>query len=234
MARARRAWSTIRDEVRTLLRETVTGDSYWSDAELLIYANLCQDMRVMQMVEAHEGWFTDRFEDDLVANQGEYTLPEGSDIVRRVLLKFPDTGLEVPLVRNERWSDSVVNSSSGSVADLGGAVPTYRLVGEVLLLEPAPTVSRTDGLVIEIEGLPARITADGSKFDLKFPSMFETLVTFDIWDVACGVEDAQGNVNQEVRGRLRSVHDRVAAAYLEAIQQRSYGRVFGRPYYLGD
>ena len=45
------------------------------------------DFRVMQMLEAHEGWFTDRFEDDLVANQGEYTSwcknwKLGSNVVR--------------------------------------------------------------------------------------------------------------------------------------------------------
>jgi hypothetical protein len=234
VARARRAWSTIRDEVRTLLRETTAADSYWSDAELLIYANLAMDFRVMQMLETHEGWFTDRFEDDLVANQGEYTLPEGTDRVKRILLKWPDTGLEVPLTRNERWSDSVVNGTSGSVADLGGALPTYRLVGEVLLLEPAPTVARTDGLVIEVEGLPARITGDASKFDLKFPSMFETLVTFDVWDVAYGVEDAQGNADPSARGRLQVLHSKIEAAFLDAVQQRTFGRVFGRPFNLGD
>jgi hypothetical protein len=234
MARARRAWSTIRDEVRTLLRETTAADSYWSDAELLIYANLCQDIRATQMLEAHEGWFTDRFEDDLVANQGEYTLPEGTDRVKRVLLKWSDTGLEVPLIRNERWSDSVTNNAGGSVAVLGGTLPTYRLVGEVLLLEPAPTEARTDGLVAEIESLPARITGDASKFDLKYPSMFETLITFDIWDMALGVEDAQGNVDTTVRGRLQTLHAKMEHAFSEAIQQRSFGRTFGRPYNLGD
>lgn len=234
MARTRRAWSDIRSDIRTLLRETTAADSYWTDAELLLYANLCQDMRASQMIEAHEGWFTDRFETDLVAGQGEYTIPEGTDRVKRVLLKYEDTGLELPLARNERWSDSVVNADTSAVGTLGGVTPTYRFVGEVLLLEPQPTVSRTNGLVLEVESLPARLTGDASKFDLKYPSMFETLLTFDVWDMALGVEDAQGNADVSVRGRLQGAHARVEAAFTAAVQMRSFGRTFSKPYNLGD
>jgi hypothetical protein len=233
MPRARRQWSLIRADIRNLLRETTAGLSFWTDAELLLYANLCQDLRVIQMMETHEGWFTDRFEANLVAGQAEYTVPEGTDRIKRVLLRFPDENLEIPLMRHERWSEPVQHTGA-MASGTHGSLPTYRMVGELLFLEPRPTVSRTNGLLIELEGLPARLVDDTSKLDLKFPSMIETLLTMDVWDVAMGVEDAQGNIDPQVAGRLKAFHQKVESAFAEAVALRTHGRVFSMPFNLGD
>lgn len=235
MPRARRAWSTQRAEIRRLLRETTSATSFWSDTDLLDMYNQAMDLRAMQMMDVDEGWFTDRVETDLVANQKEYTLPEGTDRVLRVLLQWTSGGVtrETPLIRHERWSEAMATVPSvGNTA--GGVLPTYRLTGELILLEPPVTEARTDGLVIEIESLPARLTGDASKLDLKFPSMAETLLIYDVWDIAMGVEDAQGNVNPQARGRLSGFHRKVEAQFMELCASRTKGRFFSSAFNLGD
>jgi hypothetical protein len=236
MARARRAWSTIRDtDIRPLLRETTAASSYWADSELLLYANLSIDLRAGQMMEYHEGWFVDRFLTNLVANQKEYTLQEGADRIRRILMNFNDGGnsFEVPLQRLERHSEPVASAGNSSVGGTG-VVPSYRLMGELIYLEPAPTENRTNGLIIECESLPARLTGDADKLDLKFPSLMESLLVYDVVESAMAVEDSQGNVNPEVRGRIAAMRTQYERMFEAACEQRSFGRSFSTPFYLGD
>lgn len=231
-SRARRAWSTIRGEIRTLLRETTSADSFWTDADLLVWANQTLDLRAMELMEAHEGYCTQAFEDDTVANQREYALPEGTTRVRRVCLVYSD-GEEIELSRNDRIGQDYYPSNNSGTGRYG-VRPTYRLVDNLLYIEPPDPESRTDGLRIEIECLPSRLTADDSKLSLAYPDTMETLLTYDVWDVAMGVEDAQGNVNEEVRGRLQRFHMKLEKAWRSIIEVRNQSRVFGQPMFLGD
>lgn len=235
MARARREWSAIRDtDIRPLLRETTAAASYWSDAELLLYANLVQDEWAARMMQWGEGWWTVEKRTNLVAQQREYTLEEGTDKVVRIRLQFNEGGTtyDIPLQRLERWSETVV-SGVGNVGATG-TVPTYRFDGELIILEPAPTETRTNGLVIDVADVPARLTGDSSKFDLKWPAMWETLLVYEVVMLAMGVEDSQGNQDPALRGRLERMRDRMARAFENACRQRSYNRVFGTPHHLGD
>lgn len=237
MPRARRAWSTIRSEVRRLLRETTAADSFWSDTDLLDYFNTAQDLRFMDLADSDEGWFTEPWVTNIVANQKEYTIPEGTDRVKRVVLIFTEGGrtLEIPLTRNERWSDPMV-TQSGVATGAIGAMPTYRIVGEEVWLEPPPTEARTNGLRIELEAAPARISADGDKIDLKWPSIAETLLIYDTWDIAVGVEDAQDLVsgNPVALGRLSRTRAQLESKWNTFIERRSYGRSYSAPFYTGD
>lgn len=233
MPRTRRQWSTIRSEARKLLRETVADDSFWGDAELLFYANIALDLRAQQLMEVDEGWFTDRALTDLVANQKEYTLEEGVDGIKRILVQYSPSSnpVEIPLIRNERLTQPMATATS-----VGGpaGVPTCRLVGELIYLEPPPTESRTNGLIVEYEALPDRLTGDASKVDLKWPSTIEGLLVLDVWDIALGVEDAQGNVNPEVRGRLQKFHEKYEKIFLENAARRLDSPNYSTPFFLGD
>jgi len=235
MPRARRQWSTMRAEIRRLLRETVAADSFWSDQLLLDLFNHCMDLRASQMMSFDEGWFTDRLETDIVANQREYTVPEGSDRIKRILISrtVGNTIQEFPLYRDEMWFKPLHSTNSASAGGYGG-LPTVRFQGELLYLEPPPTESITDGLIIEMEALPDRLTVDGSKLDLKFPAITETLLEYDVWDAAMGVEDAQGNVDASVRGRLQRFHQKYESAWLELVSDRFESPFTAQPWYLGD
>lgn len=237
MPRARRAWSLILAEIRRLLRETVAADSFWSDADLLDAFNTAQDLRYMDLCDADEGWFTEPYVANIVANQKEYTIPEGMDRVKRVVLIFAEGGrtIEVPLTRNERWSDTTT-TQSGVAAGSIGALPTYRIVGEEIWLEPPPTQARTNGIRIELEAAPARLVDGNSKIDLKWPAIAETLMIYDTWDIAVGMEDAQDLVsgNPVALGRLARVHSKLEAKWHQFIERRSYGRTYSTPFYTGD
>jgi hypothetical protein len=235
MARARRAWSVMKGEVYELLRES-EATSYWGASLLLILANQCMDLRAMDCADAHEGWMTDVIQTGLVANQVEYTLPEGTGRVKRVLRVFnpgASNEYEVPLVRNERWSTPAAHGSS--LIGTSKVTPQYRLVGELLFLEPPPGQTVANGLKIEIETAPTRLTGDADKIDLAFPDITETLLVYDIWDLCVGVEQAQGNpVNADVVDRLKQFHRKYENRWIQYISTRSFGRTFSEPFYLGD
>lgn len=234
MPRARRDWTTLLAEIRQLLRETTAADSYWSDADLLDYFNQAYDLRCMWLMDQHEGWLTERWKTDLVANQKVYTLPEGVDRIKRVLFRFTGgTTYEVPLTRAERWSDPTYEEAVNTTAN--GGVPTYRTLGKLLYIEPPSAEARTDGLVIELEALPTRFTGGGDKIDLALPSVLETLLVYDVWDIALGVEDASEiGVSQNARDRLRTFHAQYQKAFFDVTSTRTHGRVFGSRFYLGD
>lgn len=235
MARARRDWQTQRAELRRLLRETTAANSYWDDTDLLDYYNQAIDLRTIDLAQANEGWVTDPVQTDIIANQAEYLLPEGTGRVKRVLRVFnPGTNNEVkvPLTRFERWSYPTPKYSG--IGD-SRHTPTYRLVGDLLYLEPPPTTSETNGLLLEIDVAPARISLDTDKLDQRFPDIMETLLIYDAWDLALGVELSMGSdVNQATIDRLSRFHQKYEARFLDYIETRSFGRVFSLPYSLGD
>ncbi len=223
-------------EIRELLRETTAATSYWSDALLLILFNQAMDLRVMQLAESHEGWVTDSLVTDIVADQREYSLPEGAGRVKRIIRIFsPGTtnAVEQPLIRNERWSDATPVQSGVTALGGGGTVPTYRMLGELIILEPTPQESITDGLKIECEFAPSRFTTGTDKLDLRFPDSTETLLIYDSVVAALENEAAQGNEpeNLEDMRRARQRYESIWASYIE---QRTYGRVFSEPFYMGD
>ena len=223
MPRARRDWTSMLADIRALLTET-TSNAGWSDTLLLQLFNECMDERVMDLAEQHEGWVTDRFPVNIVADQKEYALPEGTGRVKRILLSGGTT-YEVPLIRDERWSKAM--SSTGST-------PTARLVGELIFLEPPPTEARTNGLIIEVESAPARLSAGGSKLDLRFPDALETLLILDTVVAAFEVEEAQGDEETYRRSGIEKRRDRYAAKFFEYTAERFFGRTFSDAYYLGD
>lgn len=237
MPRARRTWSSMRAELRGLLRETVAGASYWPDADLLAYFNQAIDLRSMMLADQHEGWITDDLTTDIVANQGEYVLPEGIGRLKRVVMVFNEGSAtyEIPLSRNERWSQSVYIAPSATAGSVN-SVPTMRLLGNILKLDPPPVEARTGGLKIEHESSPARLVNDTDKLSLFFPSEMETLLIYDAWDIAVGVEDATGTleIDSRVRGRLKLFHMKYEAAFMEFTSVRTRSRTFSEPFYLGD
>lgn len=122
------------------------------------------------------------------------------------------------------------NNSTGSV----GAHTTYRLEGSTLILEPTPREAVTGGLSIDISALPAKLTGDGDKIDLRFPITTETLLVYDVYALAMGQEEAQSQADQQSFGRIMAFHQKLEASWLDAVSERGYGRSFGAPFYLGD
>lgn len=234
MSRARRAWSTIRSEIRTLLRETDSSASFWTDALLLNLFNDCMDLRVMQLAMVDEGWVTDQVYTSLVADQREYPLPEGAGRVKKVALTFTSGGVtrERELRRDDRWGKEIVHGAGGE--SIEAYFPTYQLQANLILLEPKPAFSLASALQIDMESAPARLAADADKLDLRFPDVMETLLKYDTALLALAVEQTQGNLPADYVNHLRGFQQRFEQEFQEYITDRSEGEVVGQPFRQGD
>lgn len=234
MPRTRRAWSTIRSDIRQILRETDSTTSFWTDAQLLIYANMMIDRRVMQLATLDEGWVVDEYETDLVSGQRDYTLPEGTGRVIRVVLTYTEGGstIEREVPRREQIGETVIHGSGST--DVATYYPTYRLQGPLLVLEPWPQFAATGGLRIDLELAPARLSADGDFVDRRFPDVFETLLTLDVAIFALAVEHSQGDSPDNYLNHLRGLQAEYEAIFLDYAQERTQGIVAGRGFHLND
>jgi hypothetical protein len=219
-------------ELRLILHEDTAADSFWTDAELLAYFNQAMDLRVMEMADAHEGWMTDPYTADLVAGQVNYTLPEGAGRVKRVLIVVTSgsTTREYPLRRNQRWSQAATTTNTSGL----DCLPTYRLMGEMLYLDPPYGKAVTGGLKIEVEAAPARLTAGSSTLAQRFPDVAESLLIYDTALIALAVEGSQGELPDGYVHHIRTVRAEYERKWKEYIESRTMGRSFSPGLYLGD
>jgi hypothetical protein len=234
--RTRRQWTAMLAEIRRILREPTAASSYWADADLLDMFNRSIDIRTLDLQDAHEGWVTTIASQNIVADQVAYTIPEGAGRIKRVVYK-PDTGgastIEIPLVRNERFQDTLV-TNTGTGGGNSGSVPTYRILGNQIQLEPPPKKAVTNGLQLECENIMPRIVNGADLLSLYFPDSMETMLIYDTAVEAMVIEASMGNLTAETY--LSSVirqRDAYESRFLENIQVRSFGPVYGPAYSLG-
>jgi len=235
--RTRTQWSSLRDDqIYPILRENASG--YWSPTLLLSLANHALDQRALELGEAHEGWIQQAYLADTVANQREYALPEGTERVRAVYLRYTSGGQiqEFQLARNDRIGQDFYLPVGSPSYESGGIRPEYRIMDNLLLIEPPDTTSRTGGLRLEIDALPPKLTGDTSVLSLLWPLSTETLLVYDVVLLALGVEDAQGNQDDQTQahGEIKRFHRRLEQSWREIIAVRNQSRVYGEPFNLGD
>lgn len=236
LPRIRRPWSTIRSEIRILIRETVEG--FWTNADLLVFANLSMDKYVMLMILEDEGWMSDTFQTDLTAGEIKYALPEGTGTVKQVGIVFhpgaPDEYVEY-LVRDDKLATGQAVGSEHYFSVENGDRPTFRIVGNLLYLSRPPDRTVVNGLQIEAEFAPARLTGDSSVFDKRFPDVFETMVTYDVAITALEIEAAQGQETAAGSAEaLKPRRDQLEQIFRELIRVRmKVPHVGGRRFHLG-
>ncbi len=237
MPRVRTAWSSIRDDqIYPILRENSAG--YWSPTLLLSLANHALDQRALELGEAHEGWISTAYLAPTVANQREYAIPEGTERVRAVYLRY-QTGSqleEIQLDRNDRVGQDYYAPAPNTSFRMGGIRPEYRILDNLILIEPPDVETRTDGLRIESDALPPKLTGDADKLALLWPMSTETLLVYDVVLLALGVEDSQGNQddNTQAHSEIKRFHRRIETAWRDIIAVRNQSRVYGPAFNLGD
>lgn len=236
--RTRSTWGTLKAKVRRILRETTASTSYWSDTLLLDLVNHAMDQRQAEMAEMHDGWTVQAYLADTVANQREYALPEGVERVRAVYLRYVSGSQveEIQLSRDDRIGQDYYQPASGTTYRFAGPRPTYRLLDNLILIEPPDPEARTNGMRVEIDALAPAITGDSDKLALMFPLTTETLLVYDVVLMALGVESSQGNEAQEMSqpNHLIRFHRRLEQAWRDEIAVRNQSRVYGAAFDLGD
>lgn len=236
--RTRQAWSALRPQIRRLLLETDSTQTFWSDTLLQDIWNHCMTERALELGEAHDGWLTLGFVTNTVAGQREYAIPEGTERIRGVWLRF-ESGTaveEYQLTRDDQIGGDYYQPASGTSFRDGGFRPTYRVVENLLSIEPPDPETRTNGLRLEIDALPPLFDDDNDKLSLLFPMSTEQLLIYDSVLMALGVEDSQGNQEdqQQAHSHLYRFQRRLEAAWRDLIAVRNQSRVYGAAFMLGD
>lgn len=236
--RTRSTWATLKAKIRRILRETTAATSYWSDTLLLDLVNHALEQRSIEMAEMHDGWLTQAYLADTVANQREYALPEGVERVRAIYLRYTTGNQieEIQLARDDRIGQDFYQPAAGTSYRFAGPRPTYRILDNLFLIEPPDPETRTSGLRIEIDALPPALTGDSDKLALMYPISTETLLVYDVALMALGVESSQGNEAQEMGqpNHLIRFHRRLEQAWRDEVAVRNQSRVYGPAFDLGD
>lgn len=197
MPRAKETWTNLLAQIRLLLGETTAASSAWTDALLLLLWNHSMDLRFGQMADVQEDWFTDPINISLVANQASYTLEAGSNSVKRVLRVRTEGGIttKVPLRRDERWMDGEVSSGASNTSS--EYLPSYRLQGGNLILNPAPAFAESNGIQVETEPFPAHFTTGSDTLPASYPDLLQTLL---VWDTACAAIRVEASLGEDSEG----------------------------------
>lgn len=197
MPRAKETWTNLLAQIRLILGETTAASSQWTDALLLLLWNHSSDLRFGQMADVQEDWFTDPISINLVANQAAYALAAGSNSVKRVLRVITTGGVtrKIPIRRDENWIDVEVSSGDPNVSET--YLPSYRLRGGNLVLNPAPGFALTGGIEVETDPFPAHFTTGTDTLPASYPDILQTLL---VWDTACAAIRVEGSLGEDGDG----------------------------------
>ena len=174
MARSRRAWSSLRDDVRRLLDDDGTPQEF-TDADLLAFFNECKDHREMALFIQSEGYGVFRYSDSIVAGQQEYALPEETAAVRTIFIKNSGGELKRAIHQDRQFTGTYL----GDDTQAGSNYFTYSLKDNHVFLYPCPSESITNGLQYELEAASDRIANDSDKLPDSWPPFAETLLVLD-------------------------------------------------------
>lgn len=184
----------------------------------------------MELHESHEGYGVETYTSNLVAEQAQYSLPEHTGRISRVLIVSVDGDSETPLARMERWGEVLQNTTT---AGGDGYLPSYRIVGNSIVLEPYPPEARTGGLKIEIEAAAPRTANDADKLPDDYPPFIESLLVYDTVILALDHQGSQSPLPQGVYSsylRQKMIYEDLWTNYIET---RSFGKVFGTRFSQG-
>lgn len=234
MARTKKTWTALLADVRAIYGETTASASAFTDAQILLVWNHAMDLRLAQMSDVAEDWLTETVAISLVANQAAYPLPAGSNSVKSVsrILVLGATTRRIPLVRNDRWIDG--ETTAGASTAETTYVPTWRLQGDDLRLDPAPSFSLANAIEVETEPFPSHFTAGSDALPAVYPDVLQTLL---IYDTVVGLMRIEGTIGAAtdagVENHLLATRAELARAFLSVIERRQQAPVFTRPYVIG-
>ena len=227
-ARPFRQWSDVRAEIRMHLRETDATKSFWTDDLILSTWNRAKSLREMQLHQASEGYGTDIQYRDLTASQPYYALPTGTGHVSRVLIVRTD-GREIPCNRNEMYAEP--NLIGTSTQD--DYFPEYRIIGNVIVLSPAPSTTVTAGLKIEVSTFSADFANDADSLEVDYPAVMEDLLIYDTIIGCLDHSGAWGPSPQGVNTSYVQTRGRFESVFLDYIEEKSSGIVLSVPFSQG-
>lgn len=195
------ALSVMRNNVRRNLSDLGANGTFATDAELNQYIGEGYKRYYKIMIREGEGYFETKVGISLVANQSDYPMGALSPPFTSIsaLQRVTSFGL-IPLKANERRfkTNYLLNSGVGQVY-----LPTYRMRGMNLVIEPPPSFSEpfidnSSGLLLEyyyVPPFPVSNSSDGFVFDDNFNVVWEPMVELFATIRALEAKDAIGGVS---------------------------------------
>ena len=210
-------------QLRTRVREKVDEDTaaFWSNT--LIDNQLSEAYRFYWawIIKLHEGYFlkTDNISYD-ANSAGEYALP--SDFFKIRLLSRVISAEKIPLRYFERYDNALPTTLTNSIYNL----PTYRMRGSKLVIEPAPDFSLTNALELEytrtLSALSASVDVD-SEF-AGIPTAEDCLVIRAV--IKCkGIEEMVAGGGADIDPFIKDLLT-TEQMLKEAVEQRVTARQF--------
>lgn len=230
MARTRRQWSSLRTDIRRWLNDEDATTPHWSDADLLAFFNESKDEREMELLGTHEGYSIFRYNDDLVAGQQEYALPEEAGRIKTVFIVDSGGDKKRAIHQDRQFSGTY----QGDNTEAGYNAFTYSLKDNHLFLYPCPSASVTDGLQLEIEIATDRIASDSDKLPDSWPPFAETLLVFDTAISALSQQaTAEGDLGDSQLNFLLRRRSRYEERWLDYIATRTSSYIVSPGFNLG-
>lgn len=207
-------------DVRNMLNQPSSTNSYWSDEELATYLNEAVRRYFSEVVLNSEGQFTEIADLDITADTETIALPDDFFEMKAVF-RAVNGGYEPLAYRN--------NVSEGYSTD-GGTADTfyYYFRGNKLVLRPVPTFSETAALRIEYIQFPETMISGGDSMTSQVSPIFKDLIEMYAVYKAKLKESLGTNVNTYAPA-LQNLND-LFSAFKDIIAQRSASPTAVRPF----
>ena len=164
-------YSTILTDVRNLLNQPNSANSFWTDAELQSYINEAMRVYFAELTKIDEGHFTAQIDLDIVANQEYVTLP--SDFFSmRALFKKVDQNYFILPYRNNITEGYSTEGGTNSVTYL----PYYYFRQNQIILRPVPQFSETATLRMEYFQFPQQFSTSGDTLTDQITPVFYQVI----------------------------------------------------------
>lgn len=201
-------------DTRNMLSQPDPNNSTWSDEELSVYLNEGVRRYFAEAVMSFEGLFTTTYPLDLVADTEAVDLPSDFYEVKAVYRKTSGGYQVLPSHNMLLRNISTTDSGSGDLY-----TPSYSLRKNQLILNPRPSFSETDGLLIEYVQFPESMVTGGDTLTSQVSPVFKDLIIAYAVYKAKVKESLTNNSNTPALA-LQNLND-LFTAFKEAIHQRS-------------
>lgn len=209
--------------IRNMLNQPNASNSFWTDEELLSYANEGIRRYFTECVQHAEGQFNTVTDLDVVQGQETVDLPSDFFAVR-ALYRLTSQGFEILRFRNNLTDG--YNTTTASGGDL--YLPYYYFRGNKLVLRPIPGFSQTSALHMEYVQFPETVVTGGDSLTSQIAPVFKDLIESYAVYKAKMKESLVTGVNTGALAK-ENLND-LFTTFKEVIEGRSYSPTAVKPF----
>lgn len=217
---------TIEDlllNVRSMLNQPDSTNSFWSDDELVVWINEAVRRYFTEVVQNNEGLFTTQTDLNIALNTETIALPSDCFEIKALYKKVNNEYIILEY-RNDFTSSYTTQGGTSSLSYL----PIYEFRGNSIVLKPTPNFAETAGLRCEYIQFPQTMVSGGDTMTAQVSPVFKDLIEMYTVYKAKLKESLVGGTNLHAMAQ-DNLND-LYAAFKEAIVGRSKYPQFTQPF----